>query len=67
MDGLCYNNFVVEQKNFNGAPGWAPDKVHVRSEAHLHTRACLVVDYCATTGFYLLQHSGDPGALTYSS
>ncbi|CAJ1442810.1 unnamed protein product [Effrenium voratum] len=54
MDGLCYTNFVVEQKNFNGAPGLAPDKVHVRSEAHLHTRACLVVSYCAKTGFYLL-------------
>ncbi|CAJ1398031.1 unnamed protein product [Effrenium voratum] len=54
MDGLCYNNFVVEQKNFNGAPGLAPDKVHVRSEAHLHTRACLVVSYCAKTGFYLV-------------
>jgi len=66
MDGLCHDNFVVEQKNFNGAPGLAPDKVHVRSEAHLHTRACLVVDYCAATGFYLLQHSGSPGALTYS-
>ena len=66
MDGLCYTNFVVEQKNFNGAPGLAPDKVHVRSEAHLHTRACLVVDYCAKTGFYLLQHSGEAGALTYT-
>ncbi|CAK9027626.1 unnamed protein product [Durusdinium trenchii] len=55
MDGLCYRNFVVEQKNFNGQPGWAPDKVHVRSEAHLHTRACLVVNYCAKTGFYLLR------------
>eukprot|EP00439_Symbiodinium_sp_Y106_P009751 s4085_g1.t1 len=21
MDGLCHDNFVVEQKNFNGAPG----------------------------------------------
>ena len=23
MDGLCHDNFVVEQKNFNGAPGLA--------------------------------------------
>ena len=66
MDGLCYDNFVVQQKNINGAPGLAPDKVHVRSEAHLHTRACLVVDYCARTGFYLLQHSGEPEALTHT-
>jgi len=57
MDGLCYDNFVVEQKNYNGAPGLAPDKVHVRSEAHLHTRSCLVVNYCATTGFYLISRA----------
>jgi len=59
---LCYDNFVVEQKNFNGAPGLAPDKVHVRSEAHLHTRSCLVVNYCAKTGFYLISRASSTAA-----
>ena len=67
MDGLCYDNFVVEQKNYNGAPGLAPDKVHVRSEAHLHTRACLVVSYCATTGFYLLDRPSSSTDYTYAA
>ena len=62
QDGLCYDNFVVEQKNFNGAPGLAPDKVHVRSEAHLHTRSCLVVNYCAKTGFYLISRASSTAA-----
>ena len=67
MDGLCYDNFVVDQKNFNGAPGLAPDKVHVRSEAHFHTRACLVVSYCATTGFYLLDRPSSSADYTYAA
>lgn len=67
MDGLCYDNFVVEQKNYNGAPGLAPDKVHVRSEAHLHTRSCLVVSYCAKTGFYLLQRSSSTADYAYAA
>lgn len=67
MDGLCYDNFVVEQKNINGAPGLAPDKVHVRSEAHLHTRSCLVVSYCAKTGFYLLQRPSSTADYAYAA
>eukprot|EP00418_Pyrodinium_bahamense_P091520 CAMPEP_0179043950 /NCGR_PEP_ID=MMETSP0796-20121207/17423_1 /TAXON_ID=73915 /ORGANISM="Pyrodinium bahamense, Strain pbaha01" /LENGTH=56 /DNA_ID=CAMNT_0020740335 /DNA_START=464 /DNA_END=634 /DNA_ORIENTATION=- len=47
MDDLCYSNFIVEQKDHNGAPGLAPDKVHVRTEAQLHTRSCLLVSYCS--------------------
>ena len=67
MDGLCYANFVVEQKNYNGAPGLAPDKVHVRSEAHLHTRACLVVSYCGKTGFYLLQRPSSTADYSFAA
>ncbi|CAE7241983.1 unnamed protein product [Symbiodinium pilosum] len=62
MDGTCYDNFIVKQLAINGNPktaGLAPDLVHVRSEAHLHTRACLVVNYCSGTGFYLLQSAGE--------
>lgn len=67
MDGLCYQNFVVDQKNYNGGAGLAPDKVHVRSEAHLHTRACLVVSYCAKTGFYLLQRPSSTADYSYAA
>jgi len=54
MDGLCHNNFIVNQFAFNGAPGLAPDKVYVRTMADLHTRACLIVKYCSKTGYYLV-------------
>ena len=41
MDGLCYDNFVVDQKNYNGAPGLAPDKV--RGESLKTTNICKTV------------------------
>jgi len=59
VDGLCYNNFIVEQKDFNGAPGLAPDGVHLRTSMPFHTRACLLVKYCAKTGFYLVDKGSD--------
>lgn len=59
VDGLCYNNFVVEQKNFNGEPGLAPDGVHLRTSMPLHTRACLLASFCAKTGFYLVDKGSD--------
>lgn len=57
MDGTCYNNFIVEQKNFNGAPGLTPDQVYVRTESELHTRACLLVSYCSSSGFHLVERA----------
>jgi len=41
----------------NGAPGSSPDKVYLRTSMPKHTRACLMVDYCAITGYTLVQES----------
>ena len=59
VDTLCYENFLVKQEAFNGAPGTAPDKVYLRDNLPQHTRACLLVDYCAKTGYTLVHKVKD--------
>jgi len=58
LDRLCYQNFVMQQLDYNGAPGFTPDQIHVKTELEFHTRSCLLVNYCARTGFSLLVKNG---------
>jgi len=65
MDNLCLGAFINNQFPTNGAPGWTPDRVHVRSSTPQHTRGCLTLFRCAVTGFNLVRNIGTESEPNY--